>query len=303
MQKTARKEKELEEENDSADDFIQKKDKSWIKRSADLSEDSEKIKKDFFKKKKKLREFLPECHKERNNVPDRLGFFDTKFGSVAIGFDKFKKNSQIFFTLMPESDSNSKTNSAKKDFGNEHNYFGKYFKGEGKKFKSNSIGFKYNPRDKSLRKMEDVASDGKIESENEMLYGEEEEEAEIDELENQKEILPSKEKSEAYLAVDNLKEIEKEKQRDNYAIKNEIESFIKKLQDNKLKMFEASEDVKTYFKRIAGVQNGNDILYAIKKRLEEMVKSGKAKNIKDALEKINISESDKKYILNLFSKL
>jgi hypothetical protein len=293
LQKKDKKTKE-----DSADDFIQKQNRNWYGGARKISDQSTKTKKEFFKNKERLSKFLPECEKETNSAPDRLGFFETKFGGIAVGYDKFKKNSKIVFGLMPVSDKNSKTKNANRGDDDSRNYFGKYFTGRQRKFKISDVGFVYNPQNKNLRKVNESYSDGKIETENELLFDDNLEEERIDNLKTQKKAETHTGKSKINEAVDELNEIKKEKKQENLEFRSEIENFIKNLENHKLTMFVDSEDVNSSLMRL--IKNRNDFLFIIKKRIEEMLKSGKAKNLKDALSKIDISQENKKYIEKIF---
>jgi hypothetical protein len=297
LKKYDQKKKPTEKQNDSADDFIQNKNQDWRKNAKDVSEQSVKIKKEFFENKKHLSEFLPECKEEKKEIPNILGFFETKFGAISVGHNKLKSNSPIAFVLTPKTYKNPRPSNAKRDFENKHNYFGENFRGNKGKFKFSNISWEYDPKVGSLRKINEDFSDGKIENDKKMLYDDENEDLKINNL--KKKETKTGVDFKINKSINEFKRIKKEKYEDNNDIKRKIETFIKKLKQNKLKVFEDSENLKIAFKRISKRQS--EILYIIRKKIKEMIKSGKAKNLDDALKKINISEENKKYIKNMIS--
>jgi hypothetical protein len=278
---------------DNAFDFIT--DESHIG-GGDTAEQTEKAKRDFLKNKKKISSLLPKEQKMKSNLPDRLGYFKTKFGLVTVGYDKFKKNTPFGFNILPKEREIGIKQSEKKDFNDRHNYFGKNFSGNKKKISFGPAGTEYDPKRGQFRKIEES---GEADSENELLY--EEDSKENEQIENLRKQTQSGliKVTESEEAITDLDAIHDEKMRDNMEFKRKIEEFLKKFKGNKLKEYEDSDFLKKLKERITKEDNGFIIL---KKRIEELIAENQNKKAKKL---INL-QANKKYmsrLLNLFNHL
>ena len=109
---------------DSADDFIQgNQDKLSFTSDEKIYDQSEYLKKQFMNRKKKLASFLPEKKNDSEDNFTKLGAFKTNIGSVSVGYEKFKTNSRLRFTLLSDNENDYDDKNSKMNFKDKHNYF------------------------------------------------------------------------------------------------------------------------------------------------------------------------------------
>ena len=248
---------------DSADDFIQgKQDKMNLNSSEKISNQSEYLKQQFLKRKENLSSYLPPEKDDSKDKFSKLGSFKTNVGSVSVGFQKFKSNSKLRFTLLSDKEKDFDEKSSKLDFKDDRNYFKKSFDKGNDEYQENSTTLEFNPKDKSLRKINEIFSDDINTDDDEILYDDELEESEIENIKNKsKSINPNV----ANDAISDLKVIKNEKQEDNKKFKHDIQEFSKLFGKNKLKKFEDSDQIKVAQQRLSS----KNIDYLLNKRMKE----------------------------------
>ena len=83
----------------------------------------DEMKMEFLKRDIKATEVLPEKMKKSRQIPDNLGYFDSSFGTVSVGYKKYNKNSKIAFSFIPET-VKEKERIPSKDKNSPNTYFG-----------------------------------------------------------------------------------------------------------------------------------------------------------------------------------
>ena len=81
------------------------------------------MKMEFLKRDIKATEVLPEKMKKLRETPDNLGYFESSFGTVSVGYKKYNKNSKIAFSFIPET-VKEKERIPSKDKDSPNTYFG-----------------------------------------------------------------------------------------------------------------------------------------------------------------------------------
>ena len=116
----------------------------WWKQEGELKIPENERKKEFLEKDTKATEVMPSSMKKDGDVPDNLGYFESKFGTVSVGYKKFKENSGIAFSLIPEKVKVQEGIPERKQ-NSPNTYFGGEMKGRKKFFKVSNLSFKYDP--------------------------------------------------------------------------------------------------------------------------------------------------------------
>ena len=251
---------------DSADDFIQgNQDKLSLTSNEKIYDQSEYLKKQFMNRKKKLASCLPEKKDDSEDNFTKLGSFKTNIGSVSVGYEKFKTNSRLRFTLLSENENDYDDENSKLEFKDKHNYFRKNYE-EDKKFQENATTLEFDPKEKKLKKAHEVFSDNIETEDDELLYDDELENSQIKNIKTNSKLLNS---VSAQRAISDLNDIKNEKEEDNHEFKRNLEEFSKLFINNKLKEFEDSDELKTAQQRLSS----KNMYYILRKRMEEMKKA------------------------------
>jgi hypothetical protein len=268
MKKLEHKKELIDRHNlkDSADDFIQgSQDKLSLESSEKVYDQSEYLKKQFINRKKKLASFLPEKKDDSEENFTKLGAFKTNIGEVSVGYEKFKTNSRLRFTLLSNSEDDYDDENSKLDFKDKHNYFRKNYE-EDKKYQENATTLEFDPKEKKLKKAHEVFSDNIETEDDELLYDDENENSQIEDIKKDPKLSNS---VAAQRAISDLNDIKNEKKEDNHEFIRNLEEFSKLFRNNKLKEFEDSDELKTAQQRLSS-KNMYDIL---RKRMEELKKA------------------------------
>ena len=250
---------------DSADDFIQgKNERISLNSTSKVSDQSEYLKKKFLERKKKLSSFIPKKKDKSRDHFYKLGAFKTSIGKISVGFERFLGKPKFRFTLISSSEDDYDDKYSNKKFDDDHNFFKKNYEGEEKFYKENKTTVEYDPRDRSLSKVNEDHTDMKVEDDDEMLFDNTSEEVEIKKLKNQQE---SSNTIEINDAISDIKKIKDEKKEDNLEFERDLKQFISNFMNNKLKKFEDADQLKR-----AQILISKDDIFLIKKRMEEMMK-------------------------------
>ena len=250
---------------DSADDFIQgNQDKLNLESSEKVYNQSEYLKKQFMNRKKNLASFLPEKKDDSEDNFTKLGAFKTNIGEVSVGYEKFKTNSRLRFTLLSSGEDDYDDENAKLDFKNKHNYFRKNYE-EDKKYQENATTLEFDPKDQKIKKAHEVFSDNIETEDDELLYDDENENSQIEDIKENPKLSNS---VSAQRAISDLNDIKNEKKEDNNEFQRDLEEFSKLFKNNKLKEFEDSDELKTAQQRLSS----KNMYYILRKRMEEMKK-------------------------------
>jgi len=268
MKKLEHKKELIDRHNlkDSADDFIQgSQDKLSLESSEKVYDQSEYLKKQFINRKKKLASFLPEKKDDSEENFTKLGAFKTNIGEVSVGYEKFKTNSRLRFTLLSNSEDDYDDENSKLDFKDKHNYFRKNYE-EDKKYQENATTLEFDPKEKKLKKAHEVFSDNIETEDDELLYDDENENSQIEDIKKDPKLSNS---VAAQRAISDLNDIKNEKKEDNHEFIRNLEEFSKLFRNNKLKEFEDSDELKTAQQRLSS----KNMYYILRKRMEELKKA------------------------------
>lgn len=226
----------------------------------------EEIKMEFLKRNVKATEVLPEKMKKSREIPDNLGYFDSNFGTVSVGYKKYDKNSKIAFSFIPET-VKEKERIPSKDENSPKTYFGGE-KGRRKAFKASKLSFVYDPDTESIEKFE-KDNDGITDTEENLLYEDEEQEEKIENLKNLKHGASSETKRRLSKEADTLRQIRAEEEKDNAEILKEIKTFVKKFKKDKLRKIIDSDDAISREKRMRYSVDDLFILRSLLRKLLE----------------------------------
>ena len=205
------------------------------------------IKMEFLKRDIKATEVLPEKMRKSRQIPDNLGYFDSNFGTVSVGYKKYNKNSKIAFSFIPET-VKEKERIPSKDKNSPNTYFGGE-KGRKKAFKASKLSFVYNPNTENIEKFE-KDNDGIADTQENLLYEDEQQEKEIENFKRLKQGANSKTKMKLSKEADTLRQIRAEEEKDNAEILKEIKTFVKKFKKDKLRKIIDSDDAISREKRM-----------------------------------------------------
>ncbi len=267
--KTASKPKRVKKEN-NLDYLISVSDSLFQgDRDANTSEDR---KAKFLKENMKPSEVVPRKNIKNRETPDNFGYMNTRFGFLEIWHKKYRRDSHIVVSLVPESAESSRGMS-KQESDSPHYYFG----GDGNKKRkrkvlSSEIGFEYDPRESEIKKLRDDG-DGELDTENELLYTDTREEYVIEKLRDQKSH-ENADRASINRRIEKMKDIKEEKKEDNEEFLKLIMDFVKKMTKGRVRKKVESDEAKSRRDRIVSLSQkirSCDIGIAeLKKRLEEL---------------------------------
>lgn len=226
----------------------------------------EEIKMEFLRRNVKVTEVLPEKMKKSREIPDNLGYFNSNFGTVSVGYKKYDKNSKIAFSFIPET-VKEKERIPSKDKNSPKTYFGGE-KGRRKAFKASKLSFVYNPDTENIQKFE-KDNDGITDTEQNLFYEDEEQEKEIENLKNLKQGVSSETRKKLSKEADILRQIRTEEEKDNAEILKEIKTFVKKFKKDKLRKIIDSDDAISREKRMKYIVDDLFILRSLLRKLLE----------------------------------
>jgi len=242
----------------------------WNKSQKQENKQTEsKSKIEFLKKNIKATKIIPPAMKQIKETPDNLGYFETQFGTVSVGYKKYKKNTDVVFSLIPEKVKKEHRIPTRK-FDSPSTYFGGEMKGSKKNFKASKLSFKYDEETKKIEKLENDG-DGIVDKENKLLYEDKRESEKINELQELRSNIPLKERHHINKEIEVLRDIQEEKKEDNLALIKEIRKFVRKISKGTLKKIIESDEAVVRSQRIANFSNTDDIVL-LRKRTEELLK-------------------------------
>lgn len=249
--------------NNSLDYYMTRSlpEKTWWTRE---SKNIDHMKNEFLEKDIKTSEIIPENMRKTRNTPDNLGYFDTKFGTISVGYKKFNKKTDLIFSVIPED---VKQESLVKSYDlNDPKCYLNTEKKRNKKFKFSKLSFRYDPDTELITKFE-KDNDGYYDTEQNLLYQDELEEDNIENLKNNNLWSTSKERHEISKQINLSKNIKEEKNRDNKEFVNNLKEFIKKFKKSELRKMIDSDEFISRSKRTKNINNNLDLVL-IKKRRE-----------------------------------
>ena len=280
-------------------------DVNWWNESEEKAESRNKSKKqEFLKKNIKETSVIPSHIRKKRSVPNNMGYFETRFGTVEVGYKKYKKNSDIAFSLVPDSIKDT-NNIPERKLKDPNNYFGGGTWSRDKKFKVSKISFKYDPQNKEIQKLEED-HDGITDEEDKLLYQDKKEEEKIEELKsarNKKNV----DKKNLDKEMAQTRDVKEEKEEDNLAFLKIINNFIDNIKKEKIKKIIDSDDVISRRKRIIELSSNPGFdqmsLENLRKLLKEMLKEEESQKLPDEFSKINIEKLTKKQTKDLIEDL
>lgn len=265
---------------------LSEKDTDWWKKGALDEEDWINDKKyDFLKNNVEISKIIPNETFKDHNIPDNFGFFKTSFGTMEVGYRKNKRNNEITFSLLPEEVKEEK-NIKEDNLEDPDNYFGGEKNRLNKKFRAGKISFKVNPHSKQIEKLIDD-DDHMHDRQDSLLYQNEKDDERLEALKLVDTDNNPHYKEKINDEMDNIREIKKEKQKDNDALVEDIEKFMDRLKREKINKKIDSDDAITRRRRIAMLSLQKDLsaldLIELKRMLEKMMKREEIKNLKECI--------------------
>ena len=295
--------KNLKKEN-SLDYYILNN-KDDISPKYDKNSEDEEQKYEFLKKNLKPSSVIPRETEKYYETPDNLGYFNTRFGTIAVGNKKYQKNSPVVFSLVPEK---AKPNEdiSDREVNSPNYYFGNDKKIRKEKFRASEVSFKYDPERSEIQKLKDD-NDGVVDDERDLLYTSKKE---IDMIENLKKRQNDdiKNFSAVDKKIDKIRDIKKEKEEDNEEFLSKLNDFVSKLKKDKIKKRVESDDAIMRRKRIQELSIEADLkslsLVELRKRLEELLKKEELPyEILKKYKSINKGELDKQEMITIIKEL
>ncbi len=243
----------------------------WNEDDDDDFSDADHAKKyQFLKKDIKASAVVPTHTEIRRDIPNNMGYFKTRFGTISVGYKKYKKDTPIAFSIVPES-VKEKSGIPDRKIDGPNTYFGGPTYGKSKKFRASQLTFKFDPGDKDdIEKLEDD-NDGIKDEEEKLLYQDKNEDETIESLRKMRNGKGRK-KAEIDKEIKKMKDIKEEKNEDNLDFLKEIDNFVKKLEDNKLKKYVDADDAVSRRRRIAELSGNPDIHDLDVTELRELLK-------------------------------
>lgn len=244
----------------------------------------ENIESELLNNKIEITSVLPRRRKKVENLPDQMGYFETKLGTVSVGYNRYKKKGALGFTLVPDEDK-AKYKIAKKDPDGQHTYFGGNFKGEKKEFRAGAISCVYEPEENDIDRIEDE----KVDDEKNLIYQDDKEKNKLEKLKEIKSIRGNDTSIDR--EIEKIEKIKDKKEEKNLEFLGEIEKFVDEFNHRRIKMKVESEDVISRRKRIVNMSNiktvRSDFIIILKKRLEEILNGKCEDNIRSILLEIH----------------
>lgn len=271
----------------------------------DFSDAEHSKKYQFLKKDIKASSIVPANVEFRRDIPNNMGFFETKFGTISVGYKKYKKYTPIAFSIVPES-VKERSGIPEKKIDGPNTYFGGPTYGKGKKFKASQLTFKFDPGDReNIKKLEDD-NDGIKDEEEKLLYQDENEDETIESLREVR-----NENGRKRLDIDKeikkMKDIKEEKNEDNLDFLKEIDNFVKKLERNKLKKYVDADDAVTRRRRIVELSGDPDIhdldVTELRELLKRILKKRVQKRVPDEFSYIDLESLSKEQLEKMINTL
>lgn len=310
MKKKTNSLKENYQKEENTLDYYISKNLSAFKSESAINEDAEsgdRIREDYSRKHEFLKknispaDIIPEQMQKDRYIRDNMGYFETPFGTVSVGYKKYKTNSDIGFSVVPKEVKES-DNIPERQLPDSDTYFGGASQG---RFGVSKLSFKYSPHTGVVTKLKDDR-DGVPDEETKLLYQDKKEDEQIEDL---KEI--RNDKNVSHKSVDKeiakIRDIKKEKEEDNLVFLKEINNFIDIMKKNKLKKIADSDDIITRRKRIIELSGNFDLsamdIIELKKLLEKILKRKEFSKLPDISSKIKEKELTKEQLAEIILKL
>lgn len=225
---------------------------------------------EFLKKNIKPSSVIPSNMSKEKNLPNSFGYFETPLGSMQVGYKKFKKDSGIAFSIVPDSVKNELNISDKKP-DNPNTYFGGEQKRGQKKFTASKISFKYDPKTTKVEKLV-KDSDGIADKESELLYSDDKDDKKLENLKLIRANDPDKQKK-LNKEKENVRDIKKEKKEDNDKLLKEITDFVSKMKKNIIKKKIDPDEAVIRKKRIEELSEKSDLEQLSQDKLKNLLKN------------------------------
>lgn len=278
------------------------------KNAEEESEEEIFQKHEFLKKSVKASAVVPDSAEKVHETPDNFGYFESKFGTIAVGHKKFKKQGDMVFSIVPdamkerEDIPNNKLGSAKTYFGGEANK-------KKKSFKAGELSFKYNPKASEISKLYDD-EDSITDQDDKLLYQDKKEDENL-ELWRKERNQTNSQAGKLDKDIEITEEVKKQKEEDNLAFLKELNNFINLMEKGKLKKVISADEVISRRKRIIELSSNLNLelmdLAQLKRLLEKLLKKEKLKKVPDMPSKEELKkmtkENAKEIILRIMRRL
>lgn len=138
---------------------------TWWTDNDKKSRDSEILKNDL-----DIKKAVPSGGKKVSDIPQQMGSFETEsMGTVMVGFNRFKKSSDLGFTVVSEKD-RAREGTSKRNRSSSKTCFGANFDGEEKQFKAGAISFRFDKREEKFEKIGVDDDNDKTANETNMIH-------------------------------------------------------------------------------------------------------------------------------------
>ncbi len=270
-------------------------------------EDHKKL--EFLKRNIKASSVIPRNMKEKQSVPNSLGYFDTRFGTIAVGYKKYKKNSPIAFSIVPENQKSARKVPTQK-IDSPNNYFGGPMGAKNKRFKASQLSFVFDPSgDGNIDKLEND-EDGLVDNQKKLLYQDKKEADKIEDLEQERNRLGVRYSRDVDKELGKIRTIREEKEEDNLAFLKEIRGFVDKWKKGKLKKYIDSDDFINMKKRIVEMSSEANLnlmnLIELRRLLGDILEAVKKRNkgsLPDYLMGVNFNKFNKEKLREMIVRL
>ncbi len=282
----------------------------WDEDNVDEVLDKEDYKKlEFLKRNIKASSVIPDTMKEKQSIPNNMGYFDTRFGTIAVGYEKYKKDTPIAFSIVPENQKVAKKIPTQK-IDSPKTYFGGPIGGKSKRFNASKLSFVFDPSQHgNIEKLEND-EDGMVDDQKKLLYQDKKEENKIENLEEAKNRLGSQYSRNIDKEMEKIRTIKEEKEEDNLAFFKELRGFVDKWKKGKIRKYIDSDDFINMKKRIIEFSSDSELdsmsLIELRKLLERILETVKKSNkgeLPDYLVGVNFSKFNKEKLREVIVEL
>ena len=238
---------EKDEKHEEVDLYVNK---VWWNKEQNITEREKLNKKEsIILEKPEITSLLPRGRKETDNkeTPDKLGVADSKFGAVEVGYKKYKPNSKLSFSFIPDIDKEANNIKEENPYGI-HEYFGENYSRKEKKFQESDMTFMYDPQKEEIQKKDARGNHEKADEDEDLIYKNDMEDEKLKQLQEVKRVTDEKEGIDSHIRFN--EKVKDTKKEENQKFVEEVKTFIKALKKGKINKISDSDDVIQMLKRI-----------------------------------------------------
>lgn len=266
-----------------------------------FSRPEDSIKKQFLERNRKATEVIPNKMRKLQETPDNLGYVNSRFGTISIGYDKYKKNSDVAFSLIPEK-VRKRQNIPSPRPDHVDTYFGGEMDKTKRDFKASEITFLYDKSTEQIRKLEDK-EDKFLSKDKELLYKNNKEDKRIEKLKDSTDWSSVNNRGNISQEMSSIRDVKKEKIKDNSEFINDVYKFIKKFNNGTLKKIIESDEAISRSKRMKNSSMDALDLIVLRRMIKKLIEELSDKSCLEEFGNIDIDKANKVQLETILKKL